>query len=636
MRRLPGLGFVTRDKVALYLHGGLDVYRRPIPRFVFHLKIWFKAHCFYSNISAVMRHLPVAAIALSLHLSGALGKDRLCPLKGPQFPAPTGLGSEPLFRCATASIEQYIRANLTQTPYNETTFSIGMFTTTDDDELIYQFHHTDSTVATSPLGTNKVDANSIYRIASITKILTLYRWLIADGDRKFNSPISDFIPQLLKYEKRQDEYPAPAWDDITVNDLAMFLAGIGRDYGLNDVAIPGYVTSLLPAIAAAVLPENPSNGIDVPEKDDPICGYFTANVSYVPCSREVYIQKIANLASSFGPSTTPSYSNANFAILGIALENMLGSSVQDIFTKSVAKPLGLTSTTIGNPSHITKNSVIPSGGLTSSGWDDALGPLNAAAGGFSTTNDLAAIGRSILNNTLMSKSTTRRWYSTTTFVDTIDQSVGRGWEIFRVRIDGHTVDLFTKSGNWGVYNSVLFLLPAYDFGFSILSASSAEGGTLVGELPNTIVNTLLPALETITKQQANAKFAGHYTSSKSSANTSITVTTDEWQALRVTEYVVSGVDLLTSVFALFGSDVDFRLVPNQLFGDDKVGFSAVYQPPTAIPPKDEFYWPCESWLDVDDFTYDSVPLGLMVFDVDGDGNATSVRLTAVRETLIKQ
>ncbi|KAJ8125979.1 hypothetical protein O1611_g7658 [Lasiodiplodia mahajangana] len=232
-----------------------------------------------------MRYLVVALFALCLRLRGAQGKERICPLKGPQFPAPAGLGLEALFRNATSMIEQSIRANLTEAPYNETTFSIGMFSTTDE-ELLYEFHHTDPTVATSGIGTNEVDADSIYRIASITKILIVYQWLIADGDRKFSSPISDFIPQLLQHGKYQDDYPAPSWDEITVNDLAMFLAGIGRDYGLNDVAIPGYITSLLPTMAAAVLPNNPANGIDVPKSADPVCGYFTSNVTYVPCSRD--------------------------------------------------------------------------------------------------------------------------------------------------------------------------------------------------------------------------------------------------------------------------------------------------------------------------------------------------------------
>ena len=250
-----------------------------------------------------MRYLAVAFLVICLPLSRTQSKERICPLKGPQFPAPTGLASEVIFQNATGVIEQFIEANLEESPYNETTFSIGMFSTTDD-ELLYEFHHTDPTVKTSGLGANKVDANSIYRIASITKILTVYQWLIADGDQRFNNPISDFIPQLLEYQKQQDYYPGPRWDEITVNDLAMYLAGIARDCethrctwagssttdflsdGLNDVAVSGLITSLLPAMAAAVLPNNPANGIDVPMSDDPACGYFTADVEYLPCSRE--------------------------------------------------------------------------------------------------------------------------------------------------------------------------------------------------------------------------------------------------------------------------------------------------------------------------------------------------------------
>ncbi|KAI0509467.1 putative secreted beta-lactamase [Xylaria bambusicola] len=583
-----------------------------------------------------MRYSASALLAILLPLSGAHRKERICPLKGPQFPAPTGLGSEALFRNATGMIERSIRASLGKMPYNKTTFSVGMFSTTDD-ELLYEFHHTDPAVATSGIGANEVDADSIYRIASITKILTVYQWLIADGDRKFNSPISDFIPQLLEYQEHHDHYPGARWDEITVNDLAMYLAGIARDYGLNDVAVSGYITSFLPVMAATVLPNNPANGIGVPESEDPACGYFTANVEYLPCSRDVYIKEVANLGLSFVSSYTPSYSNANFAILGLALENMLGASLEDIFDEHIAKPLDLRSTTMGNPLQITNNSVIPGGGLVRSGWWDALGPLNGGAGGFSTTNDLAAIGKSILNSTLMTQATTRRWFSTTSFVDTIEQAVGRGWEIFRVRANGHSVDLFTKSGNWGVYNSVFFLLPAYNFGFSILSASSTARDAVVDALSNDIVNTLLPALEAITKRQASENFAGRYTSPNMGTNTSITVTTDGSLGLRVTEYIASGVDLLGSVFALFGSDVEFRLIPNQLYdGRTRVGFSAVYQPPSEIPPKDEFYWPCQSWLDIDDYTYANVPLGLIAFDLDADGNATFVRLVALRETLLRR
>lgn len=211
----------------------------------------------------------------------------------------------------------------------------------------------------------------------------------------------------------------------------------------------------------------------------------------------------------------------------------------------------------------------------------------------------------------------------------MDQSVGRGWEIFRQRINGHSVDFYTKSGNWGVYASLLFLIPDYNFGFSILTASTNASGDIADNLPNTIIEHLLPALEEITKQQAHRNFAGHYTSD--SVNSSVTIETDDWPALHVTQYIANDVDLLSSVFG--GDEVDFRLVPNKIYSGRNVGFTAVYQMPTEPLPEGEFYWPCESWLDIDDFTYASVPLGNVVFEVDDSGRACKLHLKALRETL---
>lgn len=159
-------------------------------------------------------------------------KPTICPIQGQQFPAPTGLAQEASFHKATREIEDVINANLTEAPFNETTFSLGMFSTTDDG-LLYEYHHTDPSVANSTLGATKVDANSIYRIASITKILTIYLWLIKDGDRRFNHPITDFIPELKQANELQQQYATPDWDEVTIGDLAMYLAGAARDCGLH-------------------------------------------------------------------------------------------------------------------------------------------------------------------------------------------------------------------------------------------------------------------------------------------------------------------------------------------------------------------------------------------------------------------
>lgn len=152
----------------------------------------------------------------------------ICPIKGQQFPVPSKLAHKSIWNQAATLLTDVLEKNLKQAPYNETTFSVGVFSTTDED-LLFQYHHSDKSVADSEIGAQDVDADSIYRIASISKILTIYLWLIRDGDRRLNDPIIEHIPQLADVDTSQVDYALPDWSEITVGDLMSFLAGAGRD-----------------------------------------------------------------------------------------------------------------------------------------------------------------------------------------------------------------------------------------------------------------------------------------------------------------------------------------------------------------------------------------------------------------------
>ncbi|USW56087.1 Putative beta-lactamase/transpeptidase [Septoria linicola] len=565
--------------------------------------------------------LAFACVATTTSAQASKTAVKICPIKGQQFPIPTRLSQESLFQNVTRSIEDHIKANLTSSPYNETTFSLGLFSV-DEDQLLYQYAHTDATVRNSTLGTQSADADSIYRIASISKVLTVYLWMIKEGDRRWNDPVAEHIPELAQIDRSQYDYAVPGWNEITIGDLASYLAGVARDYGLNELALQNYVTSFLPADVNK-LPDN------VPQSEVPVCGFLTANISYMTCTGQQSVHGIGELAASFPPGYTPLYSNANFALLGIALANLVGQSIEGIFNESLVEPLGLTGTTLSNPKSTVTRFVVPGGDEQKTGWNNTLGPQNPAAGAFSTVKDMAAIGRAILNSSLTAKSTTRRWFSSTSFVDLTDQALGRGWEIFRRQSDGHSIDIYTKSGFWGAYTSIFTLIPEYNVGFTVLTASSRAYGKVRDELPNIIVNAMLPGLDNISRQQAHRNFAGHYTLSDNS-NTSIAVTTDSLPGLRLTEYISNGVDLIEAVL---GKDGDFRPIPNHLYNGNKVGFTGVYQAPQKQLPDGTWYWPCQTWLDIDDFTYGNVPLGQLVFEVDESGRAGSVELKALRQKL---
>jgi CubicO group peptidase (beta-lactamase class C family) len=102
-------------------------------------------------------------------------------------------------------------------------------------------------------------------------------WLIKVGDGQWNAPITSFIPELAQSNPQILDYPTPDWNDITINDLATYLAGFIRDYGLNDISILDSVTAELPKIEATFTNDT------VPGRMDPVCGYLTANSSYDEC-----------------------------------------------------------------------------------------------------------------------------------------------------------------------------------------------------------------------------------------------------------------------------------------------------------------------------------------------------------------
>lgn len=181
---------------------------------------------------------------------------------------------------------------------------------------------------------------------------------------------------------------------------------------------------------------------------------------------------------------------------------------------------------------------------------------------------------------------------------------------------------------------MFLLIPDYNFGMTLLAASAKGAYSLRENLPNLLVDKILPVLEKIAKKQAEANFAGTYWSTTS--NTSVTITTDSRPALKVTKFISNGVDMLDKVFSLFGKPVDFRILPNNLYDGNLIGFTGVYQGAVPPPRTGRFYGTCETWLDVDDFTWNNVPLGQFVFELDGCGKSMVLNLTAFEQSLFKK
>ncbi len=169
---------------------------------------------------------------------------------------------------------------------------------------------------------------------------------------------------------------------------------------------------------------------------------------------------------------------------------------------------------------------------------------------------------------------------------------------------------------------------------TLLTAEDVQGATSSGvrqALPEPVFNALLPVLDDMARSQAAANFVGEYT--LDSANSSITINANS-TGLHITEWVLRGLDIWDDLIRPFGSS--YRLLPNNLYSGNKVGFTGLYEQPTPVQTNETWLSVCSGWFSVDTFTYGDIPIGDMVFEVDGSGKAIAVEIRAFRETLTRK
>lgn len=163
-----------------------------------------------------------------------------CPFSGQIFPSPSSPGSSSAINAAHSSLKSQLDAALqpgARNPLgiqlNGDFLSIGVFSTADgngsSDGTLFDYHYAVPGQANATAGA-KTDRNTIFRIGSISKLLTVYTLLVERGDLDWNQPITKFIPGLTDSDNDDDEdFSRIRWDDITIGALASHLSGIARD-----------------------------------------------------------------------------------------------------------------------------------------------------------------------------------------------------------------------------------------------------------------------------------------------------------------------------------------------------------------------------------------------------------------------
>lgn len=172
---------------------------------------------------------------LALHVAAALGD-----FSAATYPTPADLSSNKSavhtsWKSITSTLDQYLRGGLNSTAaalFNGTenvTFSVGMFSLNDPGARQLQYHHAAPQTKAAKVGTNKIDENSIYRVASVSKLITVLTGMVELSDEDWDRPLSQIMPGLkhqLDNSTAVDTIKQIQWDKITPWSLATQLSGL--------------------------------------------------------------------------------------------------------------------------------------------------------------------------------------------------------------------------------------------------------------------------------------------------------------------------------------------------------------------------------------------------------------------------
>ncbi|KAI2695119.1 hypothetical protein CBS147317_7871 [Penicillium roqueforti] len=581
-------------------------------------------------------------------------------LLGPSYPPPRDLSSNHSRVAASwKNLTSQLNTVLADNQANKSsgvfalknlTFSAGLFSTLDPKAKDLQLHHTASEVANSPVGVNKVDGNSIYKVASVSKLFTVLAGLIELKPRDWDRPLTDIFPFLAeRVRKQHDKFRLVydvQWDKVTLKSLAGQMSGIphgATEEFLQTFLLYKYLEhSHNPALTDPNfygLP--PLNGSDISlwpsclGEQTQGCNPVSWDVAYAPRS-PVYL-----------PWTSPEYANGGYIFLGLAISNLTGKTMDEWYSESIFEPLGLKSTYSSTPGNSTRPHSVTSEALDEQFIPDG-GATTPSGGLFSTINDLSKLGVALLNSTLLPSEKTREWMKPITHTSSLRYSVGSPWEIHRYVHAGSGVvtDLYTKLGDSGYYGGIVVVIPDFDAGFTLLSASTQSSRSSEALLAiDLIVDAILPALMEQAAAEAVQKFAGTYKAEdlNSSLTLAVVPPTQPAPGLNITSWISNGTDITALVSTLLGG-VGSRLVPSiiseQASGEIAFrGYTATQGRNPGVGSSSSLFssfYDLNDWTMLDQLTWGGITTSLFVFDVEQNGTVKSVTPGAYRVKMTKK
>jgi CubicO group peptidase (beta-lactamase class C family) len=157
---------------------------------------------------------------LAVWLASTLGAAQNCPLHGPAYPAPTDVAS-PAFVAAKAKWDEAL-ASHPQVNKTAISFAVEFYSAGKDGGTIHRSFNT----ADHQKGKVDVGPDTLFRVHSISKVITVYAILSKLGYKHWHDPVTKWVPELVK--DGNDPISDVDWDEVTLGSLASSMSGISR------------------------------------------------------------------------------------------------------------------------------------------------------------------------------------------------------------------------------------------------------------------------------------------------------------------------------------------------------------------------------------------------------------------------
>lgn len=158
------------------------------------------------------------------------------------YQAPLGSSETSTCQATASDLDSALRSILTsgQSPYGDYTpnaTSVSMkLTSAVDGSTLFAFDFTANNLEGSTDKTSEVNENSIFRIGSVSKLLTVYAFILNHGYDYWDRAITEFVPELREAVVKTAIEPVTdrvRWEEVTLGSLCSQLSGIGRDCQLS-------------------------------------------------------------------------------------------------------------------------------------------------------------------------------------------------------------------------------------------------------------------------------------------------------------------------------------------------------------------------------------------------------------------